>query len=178
VALRAKAFGFRVLFYDPYLASGYEKALGVERVSALGELLEAADLVSLHAPLTAETRGMIGDSELARMKPGAFLINTARGPLIQERALLAVLQSGRLGGAALDVLESEPSFSPALLSHPNCAITPHAAFYSEESVRDMRVGAASIVRRVLEGGTPINVVNGIPAARPRTRRPSGTGVSS
>ncbi len=99
------------------------------------------------------------------MKPGGFLINTARGPLIQERALVAALQRGGLGGVALDVVENEPAFSPELLAHPNCLITPHAAFYSEESVRDMRTGAASIVRRVLEGGAPINVVNGVPRAR-------------
>lgn len=164
-ALRAKAFGFRVVFYDPYLASGYEKALGVERAGSLAELLAAADVVTLHAPLTAETRGMIGEPELARMKPGALLVNTARGPLVQERALAAALGRGALGGAALDVVENEPAFAPELLAHSNCLLTPHAAFYSVESVVDMRSGAASIVRRVLEGGAPVNVVNGVAAAR-------------
>jgi phosphoglycerate dehydrogenase-like enzyme len=165
VALRAKVFGFRVQFYDPYVPSGYEKAIGLERATTLDELLEISDVVTLHAPLTAETRGMIGKAELERMKPGAFLVNTARGPLVQERALISALNSGRLSGVALDVVENEPAFSPELLADANCLITPHAAFYSEEALHDMRANAARTVLRVLLGGAPVNVVNGVVRAR-------------
>jgi phosphoglycerate dehydrogenase-like enzyme len=108
---------------------------------------------------------MIGSAEFGRMKPDAFLVNTARGPLVQERALVAALKTGRLGGVALDVVENEPSFSAELLAHPNCLITPHAAFYSTESLYDMRANAAQTVRRVLLGGAPVNVVNGVLRAR-------------
>lgn len=164
-ALRAKAFGFHVQFFDPYVTSGYEKALGVGRVATLRELLHSSDVVSFHAPLTAETRGMLGEAEFALMKPGALLINTARGAVVKERALLAALERGQVGGAALDVVEQEPTFRRELLDHPNCIITPHMAFYSGEALREMRETAARIVLRVLEAGLPVNVVNGVTARR-------------
>ena len=160
-ALRAKAFGFRVLFHDPYVVAGYEKALGAERAQSLHELLDASNVVSLHAPLTQETQGLIGFEELDAMKPEAFLVNTARGALVCEAALVSALQSERIAGAALDVLEAEPAAGPALFAHPNCLITPHMAFYSAEAIRDMREGAARVVRKVLETGLATNVVNGI-----------------
>ena len=116
-ALRAKAFGFRVLFYDPYVAAGYEKALGVERAQSLHELLDASDVLSLHAPLRQETQGLIGFEELNAMKPEAFLVNTARGALVCEAALVSALQTQRIAGAALDVLEAEPAARPALFAH-------------------------------------------------------------
>jgi phosphoglycerate dehydrogenase-like enzyme len=159
VALRTKAFGFRAGFYDPYSRPGYEKAIGVTRFDSLDALLEASDMVSLHAPLTAETLGMIGECQLAGMKPGAFLVNTARGPLVQERPLIGALNSGRLAGAALDVLEREPAFDPELVAHPNCLLTPHMAFYSEEAMEEVRVSAARTVLEVLRGAVPRNVVN-------------------
>lgn len=159
VVLRARAFGFEVGFYDPYVRLGHEKALGVERFRSLDALLEASDVVSLHAPLTAETAGMIGECQLAKMKPGAFLVNTARGPLVQEQPLIHALQSGRLAGVALDVLEREPAFSPQLLAHPNCLLTPHVAFYSEQAMEEVRVIAARTVLDVLRGETPPNIVN-------------------
>ena len=162
-ALRAKAFGFDVQFFDPYVASGYEKALGVGRVATLHELLQSSDVVSLHAPLTAETRGTLDEDEFALMKPGALLINTARGALIKEQALLACLERGQLGGAGLDVVEHEPAFRRELLDHPNCVVTPHMAFYSGEALREMRETAAQIALRVLEGGSAFNVVNGVAA---------------
>jgi phosphoglycerate dehydrogenase-like enzyme len=165
VALRAKAFGYRVGYHDPYLPSGHERALGVVRFAALSDLLEAADVVSLHTPLTPETRGLIGAGEMARIKPGALLINTARGPLIQEQAVLAALKAGRLRGLALDVLEREPVFEPELGAHPSCLITPHMAFYSDESARESRVFAAQTVRDVLKGLPPRNVVNGVTEPR-------------
>jgi phosphoglycerate dehydrogenase-like enzyme len=109
---------------------------------------------------------MLGEREFSRMKRGTLLVNTARGPLVQEQALLAALDSGNLAGAALDVLENEPRYHPGLLRHPNCLITPHMAFYSEAALVDMRKGAARTALEALNGGLPRNVVNGV--TRPRT----------
>jgi C-terminal binding protein len=164
-ALRAKAMGFTVQFYDPYVPSGYHKAIGVPRVPTLRALLETSDVVSLHTPLTAETRGMIGDAEFALMKTGAVIVNTARGPVIEERALLEALGSGHIAGAGLDLVENEPVFNRELLNHPNCLITPHMAFYSVEGLKEMRETAAGIILRVLNGEAPINVVNGVTSRR-------------
>ncbi len=160
-ALRAKAFGFSVQIFDPYLPAGWEKALGVQRRGTLEELLRDADVVSLHAPLTGETRGMIGPQQFAVMKNSAILINTARGPLVQEEALLSALSTARIRGAGLDVLEHEPQHNVRLHEFPNCLITPHTAFYSEQAVDEMRSNAAKNVRRILEGKPPQNVVNGV-----------------
>ena len=160
-ALRAKAFGFSVHIFDPHLASGWEKALGVCRATTLEELVQKADVLSLHAPLTAETHGMIGSEQFALMKQGAILINTARGPLVQEAALLDALESNRIRGVGLDVLEREPIHNARLGDLPNCLITPHTAFYSEQAVQEMRSSAAKNVRRILEGQAPLNVVNGV-----------------
>jgi phosphoglycerate dehydrogenase-like enzyme len=105
-ALRAKAFGFRVVFFDPYVPAGTHKAVGIERVASLDELLKISDTVSVHCPLSAETRGLIGDKEIARMKRGAFLVNTARGDIVQKAPVFAALRSGHLAGAGLDVVEA------------------------------------------------------------------------
>ncbi len=158
-ALRAKAFGFAVQFFDPYVPSGYEKALGVDRCRNLADLLSTSDVVSLHCPLSEETRGLIGRAELERMKRGSFLINTARGPVVREQDLLGALRSGHLGGAALDVVEREPAFDEQLLECANCLLTPHIAFYSKQSIADMRTSSAQNVADTLMGGWPVNVVN-------------------
>ena len=160
-ALRAKALGFSVQFYDPYVSNGYEKAIGVSRCATLDELLQTSDVVSLHCPLTSETRGLIGLAQLRSMKQGAFLVNTARGPMIPEAELIEVLRTGHLGGVALDVLDHEPVCSPELFAFPNCLITPHLAFYSADSVAEMRASAARNVLRHLQGFGPINIVNGV-----------------
>jgi len=160
-ALRAKALGFSVQFYDPDVSNGYEKAIGVARCATLDELLRSSDVVSLHCPLTRETRGIIGLAQLRSMKPGSFLVNTARGPMISEAELIEVLRTGHLGGVALDVLDHEPACSPELFSFPNCLITPHLAFYSADSVAEMRASAARNVLRHLQGFGPINVVNDV-----------------
>lgn len=168
-ALRAKAFGMRVLYYDPYKDAGYDKALGIERVWSLGALLERSDVVTLHTPLTAETRRMADASFFARLKHDAIFINVARGPCVDLDALHDALRSGRLRGAGLDVLPEEP---PA--SHPmieawrqreswiagRLVITPHAAFYNRESYTEMRRKAAEEARRVLAGEGPRHCVNG------------------
>ncbi len=158
-ALRAKAFGFTVQFFDPYVASGYEKAIGVQRCATLRQLLETSDVVSLHCPLNAETRGILSLAQMEAMQPGALLVNTARGPLIPEADLLQILRRGHLGGVALDVIEREPEHSPELLTFPDCLLTPHTAFYSEESLTDLRASAARNVLRFLRGEKPMNVIN-------------------
>lgn len=161
VVQRARAFGPQVGFYDPYVSTGFEKALAVSRYSDLNCLLESSDIVSLHVPLTAETFHLIGAPELAKMRTGSFLINTARGPLVDEPALAHALSTGRLAGAALDVIENEPTVSEQLRTQRKCLITPHCAFYSQESFEEMRRKSAVIVHEVLNGKPARNVVSGL-----------------
>lgn len=153
VAARARAFGMGLAAHDPYLAEGDPVWAGVARLS-LPDLLAAADVVSLHVPLTAETRGMIGAAALAAMRPGAVLINAARGGVVDEPALAAALRSGALGGAALDVFAEEPvtAATGALFAGiPNLILTPHIAGVTVES--NVRVSAmvAERVARHLTG---------------------------
>ncbi|TCL62730.1 D-3-phosphoglycerate dehydrogenase/C-terminal binding protein [Hydrogenispora ethanolica] len=159
-ALRAKAFGFKVLFYDPYLSMGVEKALGIERVETLPELLSQADVISLHCPLNQETRGMIGAEQFAQMKPGVFIVNTARGGTIDQTALKDAVKSGKVAGAGLDVLATEPPQDPELVGMEQILLTPHAAFYSKEAFHDCRSTAAVLVKKFLETGKILNLVNG------------------
>lgn len=163
-ALRAKAFGFDVGFYDPYVPPGHEKAIGVGRVHSLLNLIENADVVSLHVPLTNETIHMFDTPQLRAMKRNAYLINTARGPVVRHTALAEALEQGWIAGAALDVLEDEPLGIELYTRFPNCIITPHSAFYSQESVLEMRHASARIVRDALLHGRFRNVVNGVPGA--------------
>ncbi len=155
LAPKAKAFGLRVLAYDPFAARDVFASLGVEGVG-LDELLASSDFVSVHAPLTPQTRGLIDASAFAKMKPSALLINTARGPLIDEKALIAALDSGQIGGAALDVLETEPPpKDSALVGRPNVVLTPHTAFYSVEALEELQSKCATDVARVLSGQPPV-----------------------
>jgi phosphoglycerate dehydrogenase-like enzyme len=167
MVLRLKALGARVVFYDPYVADGYDKAIGVERLD-LDDLLKCADTVSLHVPLTHETRGMVDDAFLGQLKPDAVLINTARGAVIDFRALERALRSGRLRAAGLDVLPEEPPSDDdpliaawrageAWVAH-RLVVTPHAAFFNREAYRELRWKAAAEVRRVLQGAPPRNLV--------------------
>jgi D-3-phosphoglycerate dehydrogenase len=160
VAARAAALGMRVLGHDP---AGCAPAI---RPLPLAELLAAADVVSLHAALTAESHHLIGAAALAAMKPTAYLVNTARGGLVDGAALLAALEAGRLAGAALDVLEREPpdELGWKLARHPRVVVTPHAAWYSEEAFLTLKTEVAREALRVLEGGRPRSPVN-----RPVTR---------
>jgi len=158
-ALRAKAFGFRVMFHDPYLPRGVRKALGVERADSLDELLAQADVLSIHCPLTAETRGLIGPREIARMKASAFLVNTARGDIVQKAAVLEALRDNRLAGAGLDVVENEPLRSAEEAATPNLIVTCHAAFCSPEGMIEMRTSSARIARAALLGQPVWNRVN-------------------
>ena len=164
-ALRAKALGFDVRFYDPYVPSGYEKAIGVRREQSLRALIQAADVLSIHTPLTDETRHLIDTPQLREMKPEALIVNTARGAVIRHAAIAEALKEGWIAGAGLDVLENEPEGLELAGQHPNCLITPHSAFYSQESMEELRRLSAVVAREALEGRF-INVVNGVtmPAA--------------
>jgi D-3-phosphoglycerate dehydrogenase len=151
LAPKAKAFGLNVLAHDPYVAKETLRAAGVEGVS-FDDLLARSDFISVHAPLLPATRGLMNAAAFAKMKKGAHLINTARGPLVDEAALVAALDSGHLGGAALDVVETEPlpKDSP-LLGRDNVILTPHTAFYSVEALEELQSKCASDVARVLSG---------------------------
>lgn len=158
-ALRAKAFGFRVVFHDPYLPAGAHKALGIERAVSLDELLRGSDVVSVHCPLTAESHHLLAARELALLRPGSFLVNTARGAIVQKTAVLAALRSGHLAGAGLDVIEDEPLRTAEEAATPNLIATCHAAFCSVEAKDEMRRSSARIAAQVLRGESPANRVN-------------------
>ncbi|MDP3073505.1 MAG: C-terminal binding protein [Opitutaceae bacterium] len=158
-ALRAKAFGFRVVFFDPYAPAGTRKAVGLEQVGSLDELLKLSDTISIHCPLSAETRGMFGAREIGLMRPGAFLVNTARGDIVQKAAAFAALHSGHLGGAGLDVVENEPLRTPEEAATPNLICTCHGAFCSPEGMIEMRTTSARIARAALTGQPVWNRVN-------------------
>jgi D-3-phosphoglycerate dehydrogenase len=163
VAGRAAGLGMRVLGYD---VEGVRSGPPIERVP-LEDLLSGSDLVSLHAALTRDSRQLIGTDELARMRPSSYLVNTARGGLVDGAALLTALDEGALAGAALDVLETEPpdDLGWRLARHPRVVATPHAAWYSEEAFLTLKTEVAREALRVLEGARPRSPVNA-PAARP------------
>ncbi|KAG8453368.1 hypothetical protein GDO86_000125 [Hymenochirus boettgeri] len=161
VALRAKAFGFNVIFYDPYLSDGIERSLGLQRVNTLQDLLFHSDCVTLHCSLNEHNHHLINDFTIKQMRQGAFLVNTARGGLVDEKALAQALKEGRIRGSALDVHESEPfSFSQGPLKDaPNLICTPHAAWYSEQASIEMREEAAREIRRAITGRIPDSLKN-------------------
>jgi D-3-phosphoglycerate dehydrogenase len=165
VAPKAKAFGLRVVAFDPYVPAETFTRAGVDSVD-FAELLRVSDYVSIHSPLLPETRNLFGDDAFGRMKSTAYLINTARGPIVDEAALARALDAGKLAGAALDVMPQEPPVDSPLLGRANVIITPHTSFYSEESLVDLQVKAAEEVVRVLGGQAPRNPVN--PEAVQRT----------
>ena len=169
VALRAKALGFRVVFYDPKLPNGAELGVGVARAASLEELLRQTDTLSIHAPLTPETRGMIGARELALLPPGAVVVNTARGPIIDIDALAASLRGGHLAGVGLDVVPVEPPVEPVpelirayrareAWCEGRLIITPHSAYHTPEAWEDIRVKSAETMRAALLGPHPQNVI--------------------
>ncbi|MBO0738715.1 MAG: C-terminal binding protein [Alphaproteobacteria bacterium] len=169
VALRARPFGFRVIFYDPYLPNGAELALGIERAASLEDLLQQTDTLSIHTPLTRETRSMLGRAELALLRPGAVVVNTARGPIIDLDALLNLLREGHIAAAGLDVLPVEPPVEPipellrAYRSRESwlegrLVVTPHAAWFTPESEHDTRVKSAETMRTALLTDRPQNVI--------------------
>ena len=154
------AFEMKVKGYDPYVSAEVMKSFGVERVERLEDMLPKIDFLTVHCPLTEETKGMVGKKELARMKKGAYVINTARGGIVEEKALLEALQSGQIAAAALDVWEVEPPDpQDPLLNHPNFIGTPHYAGTTEESLHRVGIAAVEEVLRVLRGEPPKYPVN-------------------
>ncbi len=157
VARRAAGFGLRIVAYDPYVADYHFSRLGVARVD-LRELLSVSDFLTIHVPLTGETRGMIGSAEIQAMKPGIYLVNTSRGPVIDEDAMLAALGVGTIAGLGLDVFAEEPlAVDSPLLQDERVIVTPHAAFFAEESIVDMQTGAVEQVAVALSGLRPPDV---------------------
>ena len=160
-ALRARGLGFQVVGYDPFVPKGAEKALGIARSAELEPLLRDVDLLSLHCPLNKHTHHLIKAREIALMKRGAFIVNTARGALIEKGPLLQALRDGQLGGAALDVIEDEPLRTPEEAATPNLIATCHAAFCSVESKIELRTSSARIALAAVTGGRIENIVNGV-----------------
>ena len=155
LAPKAKAFGLRVVTHDPYVSADVLGKAGVESVG-FDELLAMSDFVSIHAPLLPATRGLFNAEVFRKIKKGALLINTARGPLVDETALIAALDSGYLGGAALDVVTTEPLAQDSkLLGRDNVILTPHTAFYSVEALDELQTKCATDVARVLSGEQPV-----------------------
>src|SRR5881296_1342235 len=158
VATRAAAFGMRILFADPFVEEGKVDVPGEK--TEFQNLLRESDFVSLHPPLTPQTRKMIGDEVLSHMKPTAFLINCSRGPVVDTDALVRALDAKKIAGCALDTTDPEPLPDPhPLRGRENVIITPHVAWYSEQALVGLQAGAPSEVRRVLTGEWPVNVVN-------------------
>jgi D-3-phosphoglycerate dehydrogenase/C-terminal binding protein len=170
-ALRAKALGMDVVFYDPFKPDGYDKALGVRRAERIEDLFAQAYVLSLHCPLTEQTRHLVNARTLALLPRGAILVNTSRGEVVDAGAIPAALASGQLAGAGIDVLATEPPRGdepilaawrdPAHPAHHRLILNPHSAFYSEQGLMDMRTKGAEAVRRALLGEPIRNVVNGV-----------------
>ena len=158
LADKARPFGMKIVAYDPLLEPG-QSVEGADILSFDG-VLQTADFVSVHTPLTPETEGMIGANELASMKPGSIIVNCARGGIIQEQALACALASGHIAGAGLDVLEpAPPANDHPLLTADNVIITPHTAFFSQASTAELERRTAEEAVRVAQGGTPENLIN-------------------
>ena len=168
-ALRAKAFGYRVVFYDPNQPNGWDRAVGIGRARSMEELLAQSDVLSIHCPLTRATRGLIGERELRLLPKGAVVINTARGPILDIDALERCLRDDHLAGAGLDVIPEEPPVEPipGLLRayrdqeawlRGRVVITPHIAFHSPEAWRDIRIKSIETMRDVLVEGRRTNVI--------------------
>jgi C-terminal binding protein len=169
VALRAKAFGFRVRFFDPYLPNGVDRALGIERMRSLDDLMRASDVLSIHVPDTPGTRGIVGARELALLPRNAVVVNTARGSSLDLGALEAALRNDHVAGAGLDVIPQEPPPEPPppLLAAYRArepwllgrlVVTPHSAFHTPEAWDDIRRKSAETMRDVLLEGRTTNVI--------------------
>ena len=170
-AVRAKALGMDVAFYDPYKPDGYEKALGLRRVERLEDLFRESYVLSLHCPLTEETTHLVDAAAIAQLPKGAYLVNTARGAVVDTAALPAAIECGQLAGIGIDVLSCEPprEDDPLVMAwrnpqHPayhRALLNPHSAFYSEEGLMDMRVKGSEACRRALTEQPVRNIVNSV-----------------
>jgi len=156
LAKKMAGFQFRILAYDPYV----KEAQGLAELTGLDTLLRRSDFVSIHAPLTEETRHIISEAELKKMKPTCVLVNTSRGPLVDEKALTEALKEGWIAAAGLDVYETEPpDVRQELFRLPNVVLTDHAAWYSEDSTHELKRRAAEQVVLVLTGKRPTSPLN-------------------
>jgi D-3-phosphoglycerate dehydrogenase len=159
VAERMRSFRTRVIAYDPYVTREAMEKLGA-RSCSLDDLLEVSDVISIHVPLTKETRQLIGRKELARLKDSVILVNTSRGSVIDQEALVESLRKGRIGAAGLDVLAREPPISTdPILGFENVIVTPHVGWYSEQSSSRLQEHAALEAERILTGQCPEHPVN-------------------
>lgn len=168
-ALRAKVLGMNVIFYDPYAPDGRDKSLGVTRVESIDELAAKSHVLSLHCPLTAETKHIVNAKVIAQMPKGSYLINTSRGAVLDTYAVPDAIASGQLAGAGIDVIEVEPPpethplvaawRNPEHPAYHRVIINPHSAFYSEEGLMDMRIKGSEACRRAILGQPQRNVVN-------------------
>jgi D-3-phosphoglycerate dehydrogenase len=158
VAPKAQAFGMKVVAYDPYVPGPVFAGAGVESVD-FPTLLKTSDYVSIHSPLVPETKNLFNSDAFRQMKPTAYLVNTARGPIIDEAALAAALDAREIAGAAVDVMTEEPPGRSPLFGRENVIVTPHTSFYSEESLVELQTKAAEEVVSVLRGKPPRNPVN-------------------
>jgi len=165
-AAKVRALGARVLVADVRMLDPGELAPGVRHLP-LDELLTSAHLVSVHIPATLDSRQLLGSRELGMMRPGAYLVNTARGSLVDQSALLSAVETGALAGAALDVLDNEPPTDVRLLDDDRIIVTPHSAWYSEEAFRRLKDEVAFEVVRVLDGNPPRSPVNDVRTAARR-----------
>jgi len=168
VAPKAKAFGIRVVASDPFVPQGVMDQAGVGKVE-FAELLKISDYISIHSPLLPETHHLFSTAVFAQMKPGAVIVNTSRGPVVDEVALAAALDAKQLAGAALDVMEQEPPLNSPLFGRDNVILTPHTSFYSVESLEELQTKAAEEVVCVLSGQPPRNPVNPEALAAARTK---------
>jgi len=169
VAIRCKSFGMNIVFYDPYLDDGYDKALGITRADTLEDFLEQSDIISIHAPSTKETRGMVGSDFLSKVRDGCILINTARGDIINLDELYKIMKLGKVKACGLDVLpiEGHSSEQQLVVDYENDAqwlkdrliITPHVAYYSAEAYTELRYKAAKQIKGAIDGQEIKNCVN-------------------
>jgi D-3-phosphoglycerate dehydrogenase len=159
VARKLSGFDLKLIGYDPYVSDESFPSLGVEKVG-IDDLFRESDFVTLHMPLTDETRNMVSTELLGLMKPTAYLINVSRGAVLDEKALLCALNESRIAGVAMDVLCREPpSVDDEIVNHPNSWVTPHVAWYSEESFNELRTRVAQAAADVLRNRVPKNIVN-------------------
>jgi D-3-phosphoglycerate dehydrogenase / 2-oxoglutarate reductase len=177
LATKARALGMQVITCDPYLDEQRSREMGMEKVS-FDTLLERSDFVSVHAPLTKETHHIFGKATFKKMKGSSFIVNTARGGLIDELALVEAIDSGSIAGAALDVLEFETDVTPlrsVLVNHPKVIVTAHTAWLSEEARTTLQARAIGQVLDCLRGERPYGLINRV-LEYPRTIRDAGNGV--
>ncbi len=159
VARGAVGMGMRVLAYDPYVSEDRMRSMNVERAGSLDEIFEASDFVSLHVPRTPQTAGMVNAGALEKMKPSAYLINVARGGIVDETALFNALKEGAIAGAALDVFEEEPTTRSPIFSLPNVVVTPHLGASTAEAQDRAGITAAEQVATALRGAVPMHAIN-------------------